>query len=295
MPNLPIVAPQPWQPAPRPRDSDLVADVLRERVRSIGGNIRALAHPGGPWHRLRGAMPALRELLARVPPPRTSLDGMVGQDRRLATMRCSAPELRSIGAAHDATVNDVLLALIAGGLRALLLARGERLSGTWVPIYVPITLRRRWHGPMTGNRVAQMAISLPLSVRDPRERLASIAAATALGKTRDRSAVGKMFRSSITTLLLLKAVDRQRVNICSANVPGPRRQRFLGGSRVLEVVPILPLIGRVSLGVGAIPYAGAFTIGITADRDRYPDLDAFMAGMEQELIGLRAEPTISRR
>ena len=89
------------------------------------------------------------------------------------------------------------------------------------------------------------------------------------------------------TLLLLKAVDRQRVNVCSANIPGPRRPLFLGGARVLEVVPILPLIGRVSLGVGAVSYDGAFTIGITADRDAFPDLDTFVGGMRHELSALR--------
>jgi hypothetical protein len=149
-------------------------------------------------------------------------------------------------------------------------------------------LRRRWKGAVAGNRVAQMAIPLPIGVSDPIERLTRIAAATVAGKARDRSAVGKLFRSSITTWLLLKAVDRQRVNACSANIPGPRQPRFLLGSRVLEVVPILPLIGRLTLGVGAISYAGAFTIGVTADRDACPDLDVFVTGVERELEALRA-------
>jgi diacylglycerol O-acyltransferase len=288
VPGVPMDMPQRWQPAPPPRDSDLVADALRARLRSIGGGIRAVLDPGPTLRTLRGTMPAVRELLAGEPPPLTSLDGVVGQDRRLATMPCTLSELRRIGDSHDATVNDVLLALITGGLRALLLGRGEPVSGLWVPIYVPITLRRRWRGPTIGNRVAQMAIPLPLGVAGPRKRLARIATATAAGKAHDRSMVGKLFRSSITTLLLLKAVDRQRVNVCSANIPGPRRPLFLAGSRILDVVPILPLIGRVSLGVGAISYAGAFTIGVTADREAFPDLGVFVTGMERELSRLRA-------
>jgi hypothetical protein len=133
-----------------------------------------------------------------------------------------------------------------------------------------------------------MVVPLPLDVADPLERLSRISASTATRKSRDRSAVGKMFRSSLATHLLLIAVDRQRVNVCSANIPGPRTLASLVGSQVLEVVPILPLISRVSLGVGAVSYAGAFTIGITADRDRYPDLDLLVAGMERELNDLRA-------
>jgi WS/DGAT/MGAT family acyltransferase len=280
-------APPPWRPAPAPRRSDLVAAQVADHLRRVAGGLRTLVRPGPAWQRLRAAMPAGRELLAGDPPPPTSLDGALGQDRRLAISRCSLAELRAIGRSRGATTNDVLLALIAGGLRALLIGRGETLEGVWAPIYVPITVRRRWRGPVTGNRVAQMAIPLPLSVADPVERLTRIAAATAAGKARDRSAVGKLFRSWITTWIVLKAVDRQRVNVCSANIPGPRRPLFLLGSRVCEVIPILPLIGRVTLGVGAISYDGGVAIGTTADRDAFPDLDRFVAGMTRELDGLQ--------
>ena len=136
------------------------------------------------------------------------------------------------------------------------------------------------------TKTPQMAVPLALGVTDPFERLARIAAATAERKTRDRSSVGKLLRSSIGSRVALMAVDRQRVNVCSANIPGPRRPLFLLGSRVLEVVPILPLIGRVSLGVGAISYAGAFTIGVAADREKFADLDVFLTGMERELQAL---------
>jgi diacylglycerol O-acyltransferase len=258
--------------------------------------VAALVHPLSTWLAVRRALPAARELLADDPPPPTSLDGVVGQDRRLAVLRPSLSDLRSIGRANGATVNDVLLALIAGGLRALLIGRGEALEGIWAPIYVPITVRRRWRGPTAGNRVAQMAVPMPLDEADPHRRLIRIAEATAAGKSRDRSAVGKLFRSSLATWLVFKAVAQQRVNVCSANVPGPRSARFLAGARVLEVVPILPLIGSVSLGVGAVSYAGAFTIGVTADRDRFPDLDAFVEGMRRELeVLMPAFPTAAAR
>ena len=96
-------------------------------------------------------MPALRELLADDPPPETSLGRLVGADRRLAVVRGKLADLRSIARAHDATVNDVLLAATAGGLRALLIGRGEPVDGVSVPIYVPVSLRRRWHGAVAGK------------------------------------------------------------------------------------------------------------------------------------------------
>jgi hypothetical protein len=83
--------------------------------------------------------------------------------------------------------------------------------------------------------------------------------------------------------LLLPAVIRQRVNLTSASIPGPTGPRYLAGARVLEVFPVLPLIGNVTLGVGALSYAGAFTIGVVADRTACPDLEVFAAAVRDAL------------
>jgi diacylglycerol O-acyltransferase / wax synthase len=85
---------------------------------------------------------------------------------------------------------------------------------------------------------------------------------------------------------MLTAVMRQRVNLTSASVPGPEVPLSLAGARVLEVFPVLPLIANESLGVGALSYTGAFTVGVVADRDAYPDLDVFAAGAREELHAL---------
>ncbi len=276
-----------WRPHAPPTRPALLADSLQRYFRAWADTIGALVRPRVTWSRLHAAIPALHELLVDDPPPETSLGRLVGADRTLAVVRAHLADLRSIARAHDATVNDVLLAATAGGLRALLVGRGEPVDGVTVPIYVPVSLRRRWHGAVQGNRVAQMAVPLPLGTADPAVRLAAIAAVTAERKTLDRSAVGKLFRSGLMTRLMLKAVNRQRVHACSANIPGPRRPLYLAGARVLEVMPVLPLIGRVALGVGAISYAGDFTIGVTADRDAFPDLEVLVSGIHDELAELR--------
>ena len=74
-------------------------------------------------------MPALRELLAEEPGPQTSLDRVIGQDRTLAMVRISLELVSEVAHTHDAKVNDVLLAVIAGGLRGLLRSRGEPIEG----------------------------------------------------------------------------------------------------------------------------------------------------------------------
>jgi hypothetical protein len=87
---------------------------------------------------------------------------------------------------------------------------------------------------------------------------------------------------------MLKAVIRQRVNVESANLPGPELPLYFAGVRLLEVFPLLNLIGNVALGVGALSYAGTFNIGVTADRAAYPDVDVFAAKLRDELDALAA-------
>jgi diacylglycerol O-acyltransferase len=165
-----------------------------------------------------------------------------------------------------------------------------------VRIYVPVSLRRRGRGPQQGNLIAQMVIPLPLGGCDPGRRLRQIAAETAKRKARTRTSLGTLFRGRITRRLLLKAIIRQRVNVTSASIPGPKVPLYLAGARVLEVFPVLPLIANEPLGIGALSYAGTFTVGVVADRDAYPDLAVFAAGVREELhaLGVSTDPTSGR-
>jgi WS/DGAT/MGAT family acyltransferase len=282
-PDAPATAAPPWRPVPWPSARELLADNLTRHVRAVAGAVSVLARPRSTMRHLLAAWPAIRELLAEEPGPETSLDRIVGPDRNLALIRSTLDRVKQVAHSHDATVNDVLLAVAAGGLRALLRSRGEPVEGTTVRIYVPVSLRPRVHGPQQGNLIAQMAVPLPLAVADPGDRLRQIAAATAERKARPRPSLGTLFRARVARQLLLKAVIRQRVNVTSASIPGPTVPLYLAGARVLEVFPVLPLIANEPLGVGALSYAGTFTIGVVADRGAYPDIDVLTMGMREEL------------
>jgi len=110
---------------------------------------------------------------------------------------------------YDATVNDVLLAVTAGGLRALLRSRGEPVEGITVRIYVPVSLRRRLRGSVQGNLIAQMVVPPPLGASDPGHRLQQVAAETAKRKARSRTSLGTLFRGGIATRVMLKAIEFQ--------------------------------------------------------------------------------------
>jgi diacylglycerol O-acyltransferase / wax synthase len=183
---------QPWTPMRPPSARELLADNLLRHVERLARALATLARPAITVRRLRAAWPAIRELVAEEPAPKTSLDRMVGPGRTLALIRTTLDAIKEVAHAHAATANDVLLAATAGGLRALLRSRGEPVDGTTVRVYVPVSLRRRVRAPQQGNLIAQMAVPLPLGGSDPGRRLRQIAAETARRKARTRTSLGTL-------------------------------------------------------------------------------------------------------
>ena len=292
--DAPAAAPAPpWRPSPSPSAGVLLADNLGRRFRAFARALSVLARPRETARRFRAAWPAIRELLAERPATATSLDRMVGPGRRVALVRADLETVKAVGRANEATVNDVLLAATAGGLRAVLQSRGEAVQGTTVRMYVPVSLRAQVRGPQQGNLIAQMAVPVDLGETNPVRRLRQIAGETTERKLRARTNLGTlMVGGAIGRRLLLMAVMRQRVNVTTASIKGPGVPLWLAGAPVLGVFPVLPLIANEPLGVGALSYRGALTIGVAADRDAFPDLDVFTAAIREELnaLGVPADP-----
>lgn len=310
-PHAPPGPPVPWVPAPAPTSLDLLKDNLREHAAGLRRGVTTLAHPAPALRKLRDVWPTIRSLATAKPPPATSLNRLAGPGRTTALVRSELGLVKGIARAHGATVNDVLLAVTAGGLWTLLSARGEAPADLALPVYLPIALRRPGktqgnenalnatqgkiaQNATQGNEIAQIAVPLPLAEPDPGERLRRIAAETAGRKARGVPPVGMLLGNPIARWAMLEALSRYPVNVTTADLVGPPRPVTLAGARLLEVFPVLPLIGNVSLGVGALSYAGQFTIGVTGDRDTYPDLDLFVAGMERELNTLAAACAVGR-
>jgi WS/DGAT/MGAT family acyltransferase len=277
---------QPWAPAPWPSARALLSDNLQRHIAKLGRGLRAITRPAAILQRARAGVPALRELLTEEPGPLTSLTRVVGQDRTLALVRSSLELVNEVAHTHDSTVNDVLLAVIAGGLRGLLRSRGEPIDGVTLPIYVPVSLRRSQSGQEGGNLISQMVAHLPLGIADPGWRLRQIAHETAKRKTISRPSLGAMFHSRLLRGPILKLIVRQRVNVVSADLPGPTTSLYFAGAKLIEVFPLLNLLGSESLGVGALSYAGQFNVMAVGDADTYPDIDVFVASMRNDLRAL---------
>ena len=171
-------------------------------------------------------------------------------------------------------------------MRGLLQSRGEAVEGVALRIYVPVSLHPGPRAQARGNLIGQMVVSLPVGVADPVARLRQIAGETAKRKAKRRPALGKMPHRGIAGRAFLRLLDRQRVNVTSADIPGPDFPLYLAGARLLEVFPLTQLLGRVSVGVAGMSYAGQFNIMAIADGAAYPDLDVFADGIRKELRAL---------
>ncbi|HEX6760495.1 MAG TPA: wax ester/triacylglycerol synthase domain-containing protein [Propionibacteriaceae bacterium] len=285
-PSSTMASAQPWAPERWPSARALLLDNLQRQIAKPRRAFRSLRHPAAILHRARAAMPAVRELLAGKPGPRTSLNRVIGQDRTLALVRSSLELVNEVAHTHDAKVNDVLLAVITGGLRGLLRARGEPIEGVILPIYVPVSLRRGRSGQEAGNLISQMIVPLHLGIADPAQRLRQIAVETAKRKAISRPSLGTMFGNRLLRGAMLKLIARQRVNVVSADLPGPDTPLYFAGAQLIEVFPLLNLLGNESLGVGALSYAGQFNVMAVADADAYPDIDVFAASARDDLRAL---------
>jgi diacylglycerol O-acyltransferase / wax synthase len=274
---------QHWAAQPRPSTRDLLFDNLARRIGKLRSALKGVTRPTATLRRARAAMPALREFITEEPGPPTSLNRVIGQDRTLAVMRSSLQLVSEVAHAQDAKVNDVLLAVIAGGLRGLLCNRGEQIEGVILPIYVPISLRLHRSSDEGGNLISQMIVPLPLGIADPQLRLRQIAAETARRKAISRPPLGTMFHSRLLRGAMLKLIVRQRVNVVSADLPGPHTPLYFAGAQLIEVFPLLNLLGNESLGVGALSYAGQFNIMAVGDADAHPDIDVFTASATEDL------------
>jgi WS/DGAT/MGAT family acyltransferase len=202
------------------------------------------------------------------------------------TVRRSLGAVKAAGREHGGTVNDVVLAAVAGGLRALVSARHEDPDRPF-RVLVPVSLRHAdEHGDL-GNRTGALFVELPCWLEGAVERLEWIAPHTAAQKA---SGLAEMTEAVLGgTDVLPPAVDRLLgeavlhqpfVNLVVTNVPGPPQRMYIGGAALLDVVPIVPLSGNLSIGVAIISYDGMLTVGVDAAAETVPDIDIFIAGLE---------------
>jgi len=269
-----------WMAAPAPGLRELAADRLSAARRALS----RLREPGAAAAQLGRISRQAAELAREGRAPRVSVNVPVTRLRRLALVRADLERARTAGHAHGGTVNDVVLAAVAGGARALLGARGELTPALVLKASVAVSLRARDDMPAGGNRVGVMIAPLPVGEPDADRRLIKIAAATSQRKTRPAYQPS----SRLLQRWMIATMARQRlINLLVSNLPGPVDPLSFADARVLELFQLGLVQGNVPVSVGAISYAGQLNLAVVAD-GAMPDLDAFTAGMAQTLDDLHA-------
>ena len=220
----PAAAAPPWTPAPVPSARELLAGNMHRRVHELDRALSGLADPAGTLRRARRAWPAWREALTEKRVSRTSLNRPIGPDRTLALVRSRLDLARKIARAYGATVNDVVLAAVTGGLRDLLLGRGEPVGDLVLRAIVPISLHREQPGHARGNQVGLgMGVPLPVGEPGPARRLQQITAETDRRKKNAHPQITSgIFRFALAQRAFCRLLPHQRyMTMFVSNVPGP--------------------------------------------------------------------------
>lgn len=223
------------------------------------------------------------------------LAGDVGADRTVAFARCAVDELRSVGkrVAPEVTVNDVLLALVAGALRGWLRARGR--TGAAMKVQVPVSMHPSPAADEpSGNRDSFLFVALPVTEADPVARVRAINDETRMRKHRHDAATIDSLRSSLTHAprglrrrlqQVVQGPHEYSLNV--SNVPGPPGQISVLGRAVDGFYSIAEIAPRHALRIAAVSMGGTLFIGLLADRGAVPDLQTIADGIGRSLNELR--------
>ncbi len=226
----------------------------------------------------------------RADPP-TVLQGPLGRVKRAAWSEpIPLDRVRAAGRAAGATINDVLMATVAGALRRYLAGRGDRVDGVALRAVVPINLRDADDVTALGNKFGLVFLALPVGEADPRRRLAATKRHMDAVKRSPEAAVifGLLQAFGKTTAAVLVAAVKllaRRASAVVTNVPGPRARIRFAGAPVEGVMFWVPQSGRLGLGVSVLSYAGEVRVGVAADERLVPDpaalVDAFRAALDE--------------
>lgn len=274
--------PRSWIPRPAPSAARLLGDELRRRA---AAPLELLA-PGerGVTESLRDVRDAVFGLAEAVddgrrPASETPFDTDLGPHRRFDWARVELADVKQVRDTLGGTLNDVVLAVVAGALRRFLRNRGMVVEQLHFRVMVPVSVRNHGERGSLGNQVSMMLVRLPLEEADPIERLHCVARETGQCKRGHQTHATKWFARLSDTLfpeltgpLARIGLRAHAANLVVTNVPGPAVPVYLLGARQLEAYPVVPLAAGQALGIALLSYAGGLHWGFNSDWDALPDL-----------------------
>jgi WS/DGAT/MGAT family acyltransferase len=278
-------------------------------VRSAGSflvheGLESVVHPrhvahiaSSVTHELTGDTKALVKLLTAGTDTESVLRGpLVPQNRVAWSDEIPLATIKEIGKEHSATVNDVLVAAVAGAISSYLERHGT--SGEAIHAMVPFNLRPLDEpvDPNLGNHFALVLLELPTGEADPAARIMATKKEMDAIKSSREPAVAFGILSLIG--LTPPQVEQRLVNIFAAetslvltNVPGPREPVYVAGAKVAGVLPWAPCSGSIGMTVTIFSYAGGVRVGFMTDARRVPDPATLARAFEAEVRRYSYSPT----
>jgi diacylglycerol O-acyltransferase / wax synthase len=299
---------RPWAPE-RPRSD---ARLLAEAGLRLAATPLQVLRTGG---KALSSLPALVRLQRgqKAPPapfaaPMTVLNGAIGPRRKVVLAELSLDTVKDVKNCLGGTVNDVVLAAVAGTLRGFLLGRGEAADQPLVAM-VPISVRPPGREDDLGNHVSAMLVSLPVDEPDAVARLEAVRTSTseakeqhgALGATtiQELAEVTPAAAAALAARLYTgtHAADRHRPiwNLVVSNVPGPRFPLYTAGARLEAMYPLGPCHEMVGLNVTLFSYQDTVYVGVNTDIEMLPDAEEIARGLQDAVAELEKAAAERRR
>jgi WS/DGAT/MGAT family acyltransferase len=298
--------PPEWRPDPLPSTVQVLRHAAGSMMRQPGGalsTIQAGVETVADLGRHKQEVTGRGEQAAPgfFAGPRTSFNGAVSNRKRFASLSVPLDDVKLIGRVFEATVTDVVMATVSGGLRRLLASRDEPLSPSLVAV-VPISTRadgKAGAGEL-GNQISGMLVSLASDVDDPVARLDAVAESSRVAKDHEQLHRGRFLGDlaqlavpALTTRLArvmagTRLFDRVRppANVTVSSIRGPGVPLFCAGSRVSAVYPVGPIAEGIGLNVTVMSYLDRVHFGLFACRKLVPELAEVAVHMDDALAEL---------
>ncbi|GAA2119969.1 wax ester/triacylglycerol synthase family O-acyltransferase [Nocardioides bigeumensis] len=288
-PEPKVLAHDEWRPRSRPTAAALVADAVQESLQHPSTVIETAQSTAEAA--LRAGSASVRRLAevgaaltSRRPVRDSPVTGPLSRQRRFVAVRTDLAVYRRIRNAHGGSVNDVILATIAGGLRGWLLTRSESMSGLRrLKAVVPMSvIDDELEATSLGTQVAPHFVDLPIGEASPVVRLHQVTYSFKAHRETGRAVAANRLAGiagfAPTTFHALGSRVaagelHKGFHLSVTNVPGPQFPLYAAGARMVATYPVHPLLPGHALAIGVTSYDGGVFYGLTADRDLLPDVD----------------------
>jgi diacylglycerol O-acyltransferase / wax synthase len=265
-------------------------EVLRGSLKLVSDPLKGIDYALGSADLARDGTGIAAELahLALMPSDSpTRFKGTPGGEKRVAwTNPLALPEVKVVGQVLGCSVNDMLLAAVAGALHGYLKDKGDATAGVEVRALVPVNLRPPDDAAL-GNHFGVVAIELPVGLDSPLARLnevhrrmealkQSYEPAVTLGLLTALGHAPKLVQDRIFDLLL------SRATAVMTNMPGPQQPLHLAGSEIRQMMFWVPQSGDIGMGVSILSFNGQVQFGLITDAALVPDPQAIIAKFKPE-------------